>query len=269
MPEWPEMEHYRQELNKRLQNRTISGITVNRPKSLNVPEEEFRAAVLGAVVERVDRRAKQLVFVLSGERYLLLHLMLGGMMVLGTEADKPDRTTQIELHFGETVLYFIGLRLGYLHLYGKRGLEAELASLGPEPFDADLTAGRFADMLKTGKGNLKTSLTDQHWLAGVGNCYSDEICFAAGLLPSRRPAALEEHEAARLYTSMRSVLTEALRAGGYMEMPLYDGDERTGGFNELCRVYDRGGEPCVRCGNPIVFRTLSSRKCFFCGNCQT
>ncbi|WP_068775616.1 Fpg/Nei family DNA glycosylase [Paenibacillus sp. FJAT-26967] len=269
MPEWPEMEHYRKQLTRMILNMPIRQVIVNRPKSLNVTEENFRQAILGAAIRRVERRAKQLIFVLDTDKYLLLHLMLGGILFYGPERDRPDRSTQIELSFGDNRLYFIGLRLGYLHLFDRSGLEKELSDLGPDPFDAALSPDRFLSMLHGKKGTLKTTLTDQKWLAGIGNCYSDEICFAAGLLPTRGPGSLNQQEGQRLYTAMHSVLNEALAAGGYMEMPLFNGDKLTGSYNDLCKVYDRPGDPCVRCGQPIVFDKVSSRKCFYCTNCQS
>jgi formamidopyrimidine-DNA glycosylase len=115
---------------------------------------------------------------------------------------------------------------------------------------------------------LKTTLTDQTVLAGIGNCYADEICHAAGLRPDRTLSSLSDQEMASLYDGLRSVLAEAVSVGGYMEVPLYAGDRLTGGYNARCRVYDREGEPCPRCGSAIIRLELASRKTFLCPGCQ-
>ncbi|MGG1550681.1 Fpg/Nei family DNA glycosylase [Paenibacillus ferrarius] len=267
MPELPEMETYRQQLSRCIQGKTITGAEVTRPKSLNVEPEAFIRAVTGTRVLRLERRAKHLLFHLSSERVLVLHLMLGGWLFYGTDAEKPDRTFQITLDFQGEHLYFIGLRLGYLHLHAQAEVEDDLQKLGPEPFT--LGFAEFQKVLASKRANLKVALTDQSFLSGIGNCYSDEICFIAGLLPSRTLPSLSDEEQLRLFEAMGSVLREAIQYGGYMANPLFVGDSLTGGFDAKCRVYDREGEPCVRCGQPIVFTELSSRKCFYCASCQS
>jgi len=268
MPELPEMETYRQLLTPLIVGRTVSDVSITREKSINVPPEYFARMVTGTRIAALERRAKHLLFHLDNGQVLLLHLMLGGSMFYGSEAQKPQRTTQVVLHVGETALYFIGLRLGYLHLHAAQEAERLLAKLGPEPLAPQFTFERFLDVLAGRKANLKALLVDQSFLSGIGNCYSDEICFAAGLLPARRVPTLQPDEQSNLYTAIGSLLREAIRCGGYMDMPLYVGDALTGGFDSLCRVYDREGEPCPRCGAPIVKDEISAKKSFYCSVCQ-
>lgn len=269
MPELPEMETYRQQLTRLIQNAPITGAEVTRPKSLNVEPERFIQKLTGNRIVHIDRRAKHLLFHLSSGDVLLLHLMLGGWMFFGTEEEKPDRTTQVVIHFGEKHLYFIGLRLGYLHMYALPEVATVLSKLGPEPLEAGFTFARFQSVLIGKKGNLKVTLVDQSFLSGIGNCYSDEICFSAGILPLRKLSTLTDEEQHRLFLAMRSVLLEAIQYGGYIDEPLFVGDRLTGQFDAKCRVYDREGEPCLRCGHPLVKTEVSSRKCFYCANCQS
>lgn len=105
-------------------------------------------------------------------------------------------------------------------------------------------------------------------LAGIGNCYADEIAWQAEVRPGARIGSLEPATLSRLYASTQAVLTEAKTLGGYMEHPFRAGDETTGGYNSQCKVYDRPGEPCLRCGTKIVQEEQSSRKVFFCPSCQ-
>ncbi|TXK85396.1 Fpg/Nei family DNA glycosylase [Paenibacillus sp. N3.4] len=269
MPELPEIETYRQQLAPLIQGVPITGALVTRPKSLNVEPELFIHQLTGNRIVRIDRKAKHLLFHLASGDVLLLHLMLGGWLFYGTEEEKPDRTTQVVIHFGNTHLYFIGLRLGYLHVHTMSGIHSKLKNLGPEPLEQAFTFSQFQQVLHRKQGNLKVTLVDQTFLSGIGNCYSDEICFVAGILPTRKIPSLHEEEQSRLYVSIRTVLLEAIQFGGYMEFPLFVGDRLTGGFDAKCRVYDREDEPCVRCGHPLIKVELSSRKCFYCTNCQT
>ncbi|MFC4304747.1 DNA-formamidopyrimidine glycosylase [Cohnella boryungensis] len=269
MPEYPEMEHYRSQLSSLLCGQKISSVVVNRAASINEPVEAFAEALKDRTVLFVERRGKHLLFHLDDGHRLLLHLMLGGWLAYGEEGPEPDSRFQVILTFGNgSSLYFGGLRLGYLHrITAKVALEL-MKELGPEPFDPRLTLEAFRKRLGSKRGKLKTTLTDQRFLAGIGNCYSDEICFVARVHPAAATNRLDEAASERLYHAMHKVLQDAKEAGGYMEHPLTSDDQLTGGYNERCYVYDRKDEPCDECGTPIRFETMSGRKMFFCPNCQ-
>lgn len=269
MPELPEMETYRRLLQQQIGGQRITETLVGREKTINLASATFDRIVRGQKLTLVDRRGKHLLFHLENSYVLLLHLMLGGFLYLGTTEDKLARTAQVTLSFGGRILYFHGLRLGYLHLLTAAETDERLADLGPEPLAPAFTSAHLIQLLEGKRGILKSTLVDQHRLAGIGNCYSDEICCHAGILPMRPIPDLSAAEMTRLYHSMQTVLGEALRYGGYMETPLYRGDRLTGGYNDRCLVYDRGGEPCPRCGHAIVGDRLSSRKVFYCTRCQT
>lgn len=268
MPELPEMENYRRLLSEHIINLPITRVVIHREKSLNVPAEQFIGEVTGLRVIFVERRGKFLVFHMNNGRRLLLHLMLGGMLYYGTEEDRPDRNTQVEISFGANTLYFIGLRLGYLHLLSAKETEETLKPLGPELLDRRMNKERFTELIKGRRGSLKSLLVNQHVIAGIGNCYADEIAFEAGLLPSAKLQDLSEESIGRLYDAAVKVLPEALEHGGYMESPFMAGDTLTGGYDEMCKVYDREGESCVRCGGVVNRIELTGRKAFFCPSCQ-
>ncbi|UJF35965.1 DNA-formamidopyrimidine glycosylase [Paenibacillus hexagrammi] len=270
MPELPEMENYRRLLSQLIVGKPITHVTVNRSKSINMPDSEFIYRIVNHRLTQIARRAKHLLFQLDTGETLVLHLMLGGWMHLGSDADKPDRNTQVEFEFNRSEkLYFIGLRLGYLHVYTPSELQEALGDLGPEPLSPEFTLQRFQEMVAQKKGVLKSQLVNQQWIAGIGNCYSDEICYDAGVKPIRKISELTEQEIRQLYASIHHVLTNAIRIGGYMEDPLYVGDTLTGTYNHHCLVYDRGGESCFRCGGTIVLdRSVASRKTFYCPDCQ-
>ncbi|MNO24326.1 Formamidopyrimidine-DNA glycosylase [compost metagenome] len=268
MPELPEMENYKKLLSQHIINVPISDVIVNREKSINIETEAFKIALIGARVVFVERRAKYILFHLHDGRRLLLHLMLGGLLFYGSEEERPDRNTQVEIVFGDQILYFIGLRLGYLHLVSVKESEAAMGKLGPELLDRRMTLERFTGLLKGRRGALKSLLVNQHVMAGVGNCYADEIAFEARLLPSTLVQNLTSESITRLYESIQKVLTEATEIGGYMEMPFKTGDTVTGSYNHQCKVYDREGEPCLRDGGTIIKTEQSGRKVFYCPDCQ-
>ncbi|MEH7098038.1 bifunctional DNA-formamidopyrimidine glycosylase/DNA-(apurinic or apyrimidinic site) lyase [Neobacillus vireti] len=268
MPELPEMENYKNLLKEKIANHLITDVQINREKSININPDLFKKTVQHQRIIDIKRRGKHLLFQLQNEQRLLLHLMLGGWMFFGTESEKPKRTIQVRLSFGQNHLYFIGLRLGYLHLYSQTQIEKKLSDLGPEPFDPEFTVNEFLKRIGAKHGRLKTTLLDQSFIAGIGNCYSAEICFQAGIKPTKDIDDINDGDRSKLYNSMKNILQEGIKNGGYMDNPLFQEDMLTGGFNNRCQVYDREGQLCNRCGSTIVTEVISSRKTFYCPNCQ-
>jgi formamidopyrimidine-DNA glycosylase len=266
MPELPEMETYRILLNHNIINKTITDVEINREKSINKHVQNFISHVQGKTITQVKRRAKHLIFELNTGQNLLLHLMLGGWMFLGNDRNSPARTKQVILSFGDLKLYFIGLRLGYLHLLSNSELEEKLADLGPDPFE--LREEDFDKMINKKKGALKPILVDQKFIAGIGNCYSDEICYEAKLNPLTKAKDLTEKQIKSLYDAIKPILKNAIELGGYMDNPMYEGDKKTGGYNENRLVYERKGKNCFRCGTKIEKIESSTIKSFYCPKCQ-
>ncbi|WP_106497476.1 Fpg/Nei family DNA glycosylase [Lentibacillus sp. Marseille-P4043] len=266
MPELPEMETYKSLLTQKIEGNKVTEVAINREKSINVEPKVFKNIVQNQRIVAIERRAKYLLFHLENGSYLLLHLMLGGWMFYGTADEKPDRTIQVQLSFGDYHLYFIGLRLGYLHLFSADEVKEELKDLGPEPLDVNFSLNSFLDLVKDRRGKVKTTLVDQEFLSGIGNRYSDEIAWYAQLLPERKMNELDNNEKVQLYQSIRFVLQQAIQYGGYMDQPLFRGDSKTGGYNTY--VYNREGEACKRCGGTIIKDEISSRKTFYCTECQ-
>lgn len=268
MPELPEMENYRRLLEEKIVGKQLTNVDVNREKSINMPTDLFQKQVLNKKLMKIERRSKHLIFHLNSGKSLLLHLMLGGLMYLGNGSDSPSRTKQVILSFGESELFFIGLRLGYLHLLTPSEISEKLSDLGPEPLDPSFTIAQFLQQLSGKHGMLKTTLLDQSFLSGIGNRYSDEICFEARLVPRQKVNDLNDGQQTSLYKAIGSVLRNAIHFGGYMSQPLYSGDDITGGYLSHFNVYKREGEPCKRCGETIIKKDISSRKSFYCPNCQ-
>ncbi|MFP7201467.1 DNA-formamidopyrimidine glycosylase [Lysinibacillus halotolerans] len=266
MPELPEMETYKSLLGSLIGGQKISDVEIGREKSINVPVERFIAQVSNQTIKTITRRAKYLIFQLQDDSCLLLHLMLGGWMFFGKEEDKPDRTIQVKLSFGEQHLYFIGLRLGYLHLLSPEEIKKEFEKLGLEVLDPDFTLDTFQQLMEKRKGMIKTTLINQEVLAGIGNAYSDEILWHAGIRPDKKINELDEQQLTRVYQSIQFIFKKGIEQGGYMENPLYKGDNKTGGYQFY--VYDQEGNACSRCHTPILKEEISSRKTFFCPNCQ-
>lgn len=268
MPELPEMETYKELLNKKITGKTITDVVINRDKSINISSLEFVKELKENQIAGINRRAKHLIFKLDTGKSLLLHLMLGGWMYIGNDNDNPSRTKQVILSFGDMKLYFIGLRLGYLHLLNEHDLQEKLSDLGAEPLEPTFTFTHFQNILNSKRGKLKMTLINQKVISGIGNFYSDEICFNAKIKPTVTVDSLDKESLLSLYNSIQTVLQNAISFGGYMDNPLFFEDKHTGGYNDHALVYDREGEKCKRCGGTITRIELNSRKCFYCPDCQ-
>jgi formamidopyrimidine-DNA glycosylase len=266
MPELPEMETYRTLLSSLIGSKKITNVVIQREKSINIPIDRFTMQVTNQTIKTITRRAKYLIFQLENGSCLLLHLMLGGWMFFGKEENKPERTVQVKLSLGDQHLFFIGLRLGYLHLLSPEKIKEELEKLGPEPLEPHLTIDAFKQLMQNRKGAIKSTLINQEVLAGIGNGYSDEILWHAELRPDKKINDLDNQQLTRLYNSIQTILKKGIKQGGYMENPLYKGDGKTGGYQFY--VHAREGEECPRCRVPIVIEEISSRKTYFCQNCQ-
>lgn len=269
MPELPEMEIYRRHLAQHCTGQAITRIEVGRPKSLNVGVRELKQALQGATLTSFARAGKALVLHLSTGKVLLNHLMLGGAIFYGRQDEAPKRTFQVTLWLNDDrALWWTGLRLGWLHLLTPAELAAYRADLGLDPFDEHFTSAHLASLLEGRRGKLKPLLVDQQLFPGIGNCYSDEICWSARIHPLRVAGSLQTSEIDHLWQSTHTVLSDATRMGGYTETPFHSGDTFTGGYLPHLRVYDRQGAPCPRCGTAIALVEASNRKVFFCPTCQ-
>ncbi|WP_314733402.1 DNA-formamidopyrimidine glycosylase family protein [Anaerobacillus sp. CMMVII] len=159
MPELPEMETYKKLLTAKISGQKITNIEINREKSINISAPMFLQEVTNSSIVAVERRAKYLIFKLSSGKNLILHLMLGGWMFFGSDETSPNRTKQVILTFPSGHLYFIGLRLGYLHLIDDQQLNEQLTKLGPEPLDQDFSLHSFLQLIKKRRGVLKNNVS--------------------------------------------------------------------------------------------------------------
>ncbi|HOF25724.1 MAG TPA: zinc finger domain-containing protein, partial [Anaerolineaceae bacterium] len=140
-----------------------------------------------------------------------------------------------------------------------------LSGIGSEPLDPDLTPDKFHAMLQVRSRQIKPLLMDQRFLAGLGNIYTDEALFSAGIHPLRRSDTLTQPEAERLLAAIREVLQQGILAKGASIDWVYRG----GDFQNHFQVYKRTGSPCPRCGTPIQRIVVGQRSTHFCPVCQS
>jgi formamidopyrimidine-DNA glycosylase len=209
----------------------------------------------------------------EGARTLVFHLKMTGQFLFAGEGAPRDKHVRLVIRFedGRDEVRFRDVRkFGFLLcLEGEPERAcAELAGLGPEPFDVGLA--EFRAILAVRKGRIKSLLLDQARIAGVGNIYADETLFEARIHPETPASSLKPGEVERLYLSMRKILAAAVEAGGstLTDAGYHDADGNAGDFQFSHKVYGRTGEPCLACGAPIAMKRVGGRSSHFCPSCQ-
>lgn len=272
MPELPEVEIIRSQLQRELAGSRIARCEVLLPRLVTHPTPlGYRRGLKGRRISGVRRRGKYLLLDLEGGKVLVIHLGMTGSLLLASPEEERPRHTHIVFHLedGRDLLYVDPRTFGETALLPRddfrplRGLH----SMGPEPLEEDFTCACLASALR-GKRRVKSALLDQTRVAGVGNIYADETLHRAGVSPLRRLDELSPAEVERIHAALREVLREAISRGGSSISDYVDLRGSRGGFQAEHRVYRREGEPCPRCGRPIRREVVSGRSSYFCPKCQ-
>ena len=282
MPELPEVEVLARHLQPLLRDQVICGVSVRRARvSRPTSVAGLRRALVGSSFVNLTRRGKYLLFTLRrpGSRRtfpLLGHLgMTGRMYLLPANVALPKHTAVL-LQLARGRFVFEDTRY-----FGRLTLDTKAVSaLGPEPLGERFTARDLRNALRCSGQPLKVKLLDQSLVAGLGNIYASETLFRARLSPRRRADQLSREQAQCLWRSLRQVLREAIARGSTVRLHWGPGEGRDSLFyygaaegeagydHEHLRVYDRAGQPCLRCGTTIRRIVQGARSTFYCPRCQ-
>lgn len=284
MPELPEVETIRRDLNKKIVGIKIKDVTVKKARLIKGGVKEFVKTLKGNVIKKIGRRGKLLVANLSNGDFLLIHLKMTGQLIYQKgnkiiggghgelEDDQlPGRHTHITFEFSDdSRLFFNDLRqFGYMKIADKKGLEKELVKFGIEPLTKEFSLVNFKKVFLHKKTSVKALLMNQGFIAGLGNIYADEVCFYAKIKPNRRVTALSEVEIRRLYQGCKIILQKAIKARGTTFNSFRDADGQKGGFVKFLQAYGRKGEHCKRCRQGVIIKTKQGgRGTHFCPSCQ-
>lgn len=272
MPELPEVETIRRQLEPRLTGRRITS-------AWGFDSPKFSRATLagGATITGVRRRGKYLLADLAhgrpGADELVIHLGMTGRLAVCDDGASPPESRDAHLRArwmldDDTYLGFWDpRRFGRATVVtdGDYGELPTLARLGPEPFSEEFTAESLRSGL-SGRKALKTSLMDQRIVAGIGNIYADEALWESGIRPTARRLGAERAD--HLHQAIVAVLDRAVRDGGTTLRDYRDASGSEGGHQTRLRCYGRSGLPCVRCARPLSHMVLDARGTTWCATCQ-
>jgi formamidopyrimidine-DNA glycosylase len=278
VPELPEVETIRRDLDGEVVGRRIKSVQVKGRRSIRRHRgpAEFKGLLEGHKIVAVSRRGKYLLLSLDDGDILVVHLGMSGQLLRPSSArEAAGRHMHVSIAFtrgGE--LRFVDPRTFGEMFVASEPVVAhevpELGHLGFDPLTEAMSWIHFSDLLRARKTKLKPLLMDQRFVAGIGNIYSDEILFAAGLRHDRSSETLSSEEVRRLYRAMVETLSDAVRHRGssLADQQYCDLFGRPGDFQEHHQVYDREGLPCPRCHRAVTRIKLAGRSSFLCEGCQ-
>jgi formamidopyrimidine-DNA glycosylase len=276
MPELPEVETIRRDLDKEFGGKKIKGVTVTGARSVrrDTPDA-LRERIVGHTITAVRRKGKYLLFVLDSGDWLVVHLRMSGQLLKATVRAPLVKHTHVVFDFPQGLqLRFVDPRtFGETFVVDPAKLAEtapDVADLGWDPLEDPVPWAEFARMVLGRRQQLKALLTDQKVIAGLGNIYSDEILHAAGLRYDRMSNTLTTQEVRRLFRAVLEVVNEALAARGssLVDEQYVDLYGRPGTYQLHHQVYGREGKACLRCRATIQRTKWAGRSTFFCPACQ-
>ncbi len=287
MPELPEVEVVKKSLESQINNLTIKSIKINDSNLRYKVNKQDIIKIIGLKILKVKRRSKYLLFHLSKNFTMLVHLgMTGKFFILDRYSIKKKtsfyynlqeynkRHNRIIFIFkNECKLIYNDVRkFGFVKIISNKNIQNEkhLKILGPEPFDRLYNFRYFKNYIKGKKRTIKDLLMDQKFLAGLGNIYVNEILFLCKIKPLRKLYELNEYEIKDIIINTRKVLKKAIIYGGSSIKNFSSSLGKKGNFQQQFNVYGKKQERCSNsdCNGIIKKIVISNRASFYCSKCQ-
>jgi formamidopyrimidine-DNA glycosylase len=277
MPELPEVEVVRRDLEREITGRRIKAVEVDGMRSVrrHHNRKQFINRLEGKKIVGVERRGKYILCRLDGDDVLVIHLGMSGQLLRA----KTSRETRPK-HMHVVITFQQGGQLRFVdpRTFGEMFVTetdalakvSELSHLGLDPLEAPMSWELFGNLISQKHAKLKPLLMDQKLVSGIGNIYSDEILWGAGLRWDRMSDSLSAQEVRRLYRSMVETLQDAVkyRGSSLADEQYVDLFGKPGEYQLHHKVYAREGEACRRCRQPIVRERVGGRSTFYCPACQ-
>jgi formamidopyrimidine-DNA glycosylase len=269
MPELPEVETVKNEIEPYIIGRTVTGVILFWDGIVKEPSpEEFIEGLTGRKITGIRRRGKYMIVGLGGPDSLVIHLKMTGSLLVKPTVSEPPRFTRAAVHLddGKTVFFRDPRKFGAMRLMNDP--ERIVGKLGPEPLEPGFTAETLARCLAKRRAPMKATLCDQNVIAGIGSMYADEALFATGIHPMRTAESLSKKEIKNLYEAIRRILWAAIGNKGASVDTYYRPDGSKGTAHFEFKVAHRFREPCPVCGTPVERMKVRGRGSYYCPKCQ-
>src|SRR3989344_1052323 len=289
MPELPEVETTVNGLKERVLGRTFLNVWSDWQKLIKKPKnfELFNKQIKNKKIENIWRRAKNVIFDLSGGYSLLVHQKMTGHLLVGKWQMAEGKWLPLEkgplndpynrfLHViflfddGQMMALSDARKFAKVELQKTEDLlnSKDFKILGPEPLDKKFTLEKFKEILKNKKGKIKQVLMDPEVIAGIGNIYTSEILWQAKIHPEKSAVKLNDSELELIFGAIKGVLKLGVDLGGESFSDYRKPDGSKGNFDTERKAYKREGQKCERCETKIVRKKIGQRSAFFCPHCQ-
>ncbi len=285
MPELPEVETIRKGLEQKIKNKKITSVEVRWSGVTKGHTTSLKSGLINNKFILIDRIGKLLIFNVSHDQYLLVHLKMTGQLVYqdgenvvagghklaDSDLDVPNKHTSVIIKFTDkSALYFSDMRkFGYVKLVSRAEKDVIVNKFGIEPLTSNFNLKSFKKILQNKKTTIKAILLNQTLIAGIGNIYVDEICFVSGVLPNRNVNSLTAEEINKICKNIEFILKKAIKYGGttFRDYINHNGDK--GNFTRFLQVYGRQGKKCNKCQGGIIKKIkVAGRGTHYCSVCQ-
>lgn len=282
MPELPEVETIRRDLQEKIIDKQIKDVIVNISKVIKKPSlEEFIAKTKDKKIKEIDRRGKYIIIRLGSGDKLIFHLGMTGLLIYPYNENSEEISEgKIKAKHNHLVFTFTDdtqlvsndvRRFGKIFLVSNIDEVESIAKLGIEPLEDYFTEEVFIQVLNKKKNSkIKSFLMKQEFITGLGNIYANEVLYRSNIHPLRLISSLNKKEVRNLYQQIKLVLSDAvkLRGSTVADEAYRDTDGEKGKFAKKLQVYARKGESCVKCGHSIEVIRIEGRSSFICPQCQ-
>jgi len=282
MPELPEVETIRRDLQEKIIDKQIKDVIVNISKVIKKPSlEEFTAKTKDKKIKEIDRRGKYIIIQLDSRDKLIVHLGMTGLLIYPYNENSEEISEgKIKAKHNHLVFTFTDntqlvfndvRRFGKIFLVSNIDEVESIAKLGIEPLEDYFTEEVFIQVLNKKKNSkIKSFLMKQEFITGLGNIYANEVLYRSNIHPLRLISSLNKKEVRNLYQQIKLVLSDAvkLRGSTVADEAYRDTDGEKGKFAKKLKVYARKGESCIKCGHPVEVIRIEGRSSFICPQCQ-
>jgi len=274
MPELPEVETVVNDLKAHnVEGQRITAVRIFWPRSVHsLPHRSINATLIGRTIKKVWRRGKYIVFDLEPDTRFLIHLRMSGRIRGSLPSPRRDRHEHVCITLKNDTEIRLHDTRKFARVYIGEKAKGPLEKLGREPLAGTFEAADLLAIVRSRSRAIKPLLLDQSLIAGLGNIYTDEALWRAKVHPAKKSTALSTREAAALCRAIKAVLRKGIK---YCGTSLGDGDnnffslgERRGRNGDRLTVYQRNGQPCLRCGHMIARIIVAQRGTHFCPQCQ-
>tara|TARA_B100001248_G_scaffold224503_1_gene181714 strand:- start:5977 stop:6840 length:864 start_codon:yes stop_codon:yes gene_type:complete len=286
MPELPEVEVVKRSLEKKILNLKVKRVRIN-DFNLRYKVDKYRIALLkGKKIKKIERRSKFLIFEISSDLIMLIHLgMTGKFFFINRDKkkfktsfyynlDKNEKHDRIIFYLqnNQKLIYNDVRKFGFIKLYKSKEYKdiSHLKNLGPEPLSKYWNLKYFQKYILNRDRNIKSILMDQKFISGLGNIYVNEILFLSRIMPYRKIKTLKNFEIIKIVKNTKKVLKNSIKMGGSSIKDFSSDNGKMGEFQQRFKVYGRKGEKCsnVDCTRSILKTFITNRATFFCKRCQ-